>query len=211
MGVTEVMGASTGSPTPADDSPELRVLAAARVAFCRWGVRRSSMDDVARLAGLSRATAYRLVPGGKDALAALVLSEERSRLVRAVEKAAADADDLESLLVGVISAAGRWLAANDLLQALCANEPELVLPHVAFGAADRLLAEACLVLVPLLEPHLEPGRAPVVAEWVARVVLSHALAPSPFVALADTESVRRLVTTLLLPALLTTRPSEDLP
>ena len=34
----------------------------------RWGLAKTTLDDVAREAGCSRATVYRLFPGGKDSL-----------------------------------------------------------------------------------------------------------------------------------------------
>jgi AcrR family transcriptional regulator len=41
--------------------------------IARWGVAKTGLDDVAREAGVSRATVYRAFPGGKDALFNTVL------------------------------------------------------------------------------------------------------------------------------------------
>ena len=47
---------------------EDRVLDAAMAAVERWGLARLTIDDIAAAAGVSRATLYRMFPGGKDVL-----------------------------------------------------------------------------------------------------------------------------------------------
>ncbi|MBV9252708.1 MAG: helix-turn-helix transcriptional regulator, partial [Actinobacteria bacterium] len=45
-----------------------RILDATLRCIGRWGVAKTTLEDVAREAGCSRATVYRAVPGGKDGL-----------------------------------------------------------------------------------------------------------------------------------------------
>ena len=75
------MGANTSSDTtlmasggvgtrsllvaPSDAPLEQRILAATIRCVSRWGVGKTTLDDIAREAGCSRATIYRVVPGGK--------------------------------------------------------------------------------------------------------------------------------------------------
>ena len=47
---------------------EGRVLDAAKRCCERWGIAKVTIDDIAAEAGVSRATLYRLFPGGKDVL-----------------------------------------------------------------------------------------------------------------------------------------------
>jgi AcrR family transcriptional regulator len=47
---------------------ERRILDATRVCCERWGIAKVTVDDVAAEAGVSRATLYRMFPGGKDVL-----------------------------------------------------------------------------------------------------------------------------------------------
>lgn len=49
-------------------SLEDRILDAARRCVDRWGINKLTIDDVATEAGVSRATLYRLFPGGKDVM-----------------------------------------------------------------------------------------------------------------------------------------------
>jgi AcrR family transcriptional regulator len=54
------------SPASAAPAPsvEERVLDAAKVCIERWGMAKITIDDIANEAGVSRATLYRLFPGG---------------------------------------------------------------------------------------------------------------------------------------------------
>lgn len=53
------------------------VVDAALACIGRWGLAKTTLDDIAREAGISRATVYRRVPGGKAGLVALVGSARR--------------------------------------------------------------------------------------------------------------------------------------
>src|SRR5262245_45253316 len=48
-------------------SLEDRILAATLRCLGKWGTVKTTLDDIAREAGCSRATVYRTFPGGKDA------------------------------------------------------------------------------------------------------------------------------------------------
>jgi AcrR family transcriptional regulator len=47
---------------------ETRVLDSTKIAIEKWGVSRFTVADVCDLAGVSRATLYRMFPGGKEIL-----------------------------------------------------------------------------------------------------------------------------------------------
>lgn len=181
--------------------------AAARC-VARWGVAKTSLDDVAREAGCSRATVYRAFPGGKDALFAAVARTEVDRFVDRLGRRITGAPDLEQALVAVITDAGRTLRGHAALQHLLAHEPELVLPHIAFRQLDELLAMVRRHGAPLLARFLggDEHEAARLAEWAARITLSYSFNPSPAVDTADEESVRRLVRTYVLPGLAAREP-----
>ena len=50
------------------DPAEQRVLDAAKSCCERWGLAKVTIEDIANEAGVSRATLYRMFPGGKDVL-----------------------------------------------------------------------------------------------------------------------------------------------
>lgn len=182
------------------DEPQRRLVAAAVDCIARWGVSKTSLDDIAREAGVSRATVYRALPGGKERLVALVLAHEVGRFFHDVDAELAEAGDLADLLTRAISRALDEMADNPALQTLLAHEPELVLPHFTFRRLESLFA----VTVELCRPHLarflpEAAIRPT-AEWAARLVLTYSVHPVPAVRPHDPDSVRRLVDAYVMPA-----------
>lgn len=182
------------------DELQCRLVAAAVACIARWGVGKTSLDDIAREAGVSRATVYRALPGGKDRLLAVVLGHEVGRFFHLVDAELAEACDLSELLTTGISQGLDLVADHPALRTLLAQEPELILPHFAFHRLDRLLA----VTTELCRPHLArflPGEAiRPTAEWAARLVLTYSVHPTPAVRPHDRASVRRLVDTYIIPA-----------
>jgi AcrR family transcriptional regulator len=185
-----------------------RIADAALRCIARWGLSKTTLDDVARQAGVSRATVYRVFPGGKEGLLDVLARREARRFFTAVGEAMAAADTLEDTLVAGMAEAGRGILAHEALQYLMAHEPEAVLPRLAFARLDEVLAVSALVAAPHLERWLAPDDARRAGEWVARLVLSYACTPgdSEF-DIADSASVRRLVRTFVLPGL--TDPSRE--
>ena len=187
---------------PAAGRVEERLVDAVLRCVARWGVAKTTMDDVAREAGCSRATLYRSFPGGKDALLAGVVDVEVDRLLAAVGRALDGADDVENALVAAVSEAARRVHGHAALRFLLRHEPATVLAQLAFHRLDALLARARSFVGPRLERFLgDPVEAARTAEWVTRIGLSYTFSPAPGVHLTDPESVRRLVRAFVLPGL----------
>ena len=190
---------------PASSSPEsgdLRLVDATLRCIARWGVGKTTLDDVARQAGCSRATVYRMVPGGKDGLMDLVCRVEGERFFAGIAERLEGAEDLESLLVLGMAEAGRRIRNHSALCYLLAHEPEQIVPRLAFGRRDEVLVAAGEFAEPWLARWLpEPGEAARAAEWITRLVLSYSACPADGVDIGDEQSVRRLVRTYVLPGL----------
>lgn len=180
---------------------ELRILDATTRCVARWGVAKTTLDDVAREAGCSRASVYRAFPGGKDALVQRLVQRELTEFFDRIEGRLAAAGSLEDLLVGAIVEAGTAVLDHVALQYLLQYEPEAVLPHVSFNRFDEVLAVATDFAAPHLERWLDPHQARRSAEWVTRVVVSYVMCPSPGVDFRDEGSVRQLVRQFILPGL----------
>src|SRR2546421_12891307 len=86
-----------------------RVIDALLRCVARWGLAKTTLDDIAREAGCSRATVYRAFPGGKDALVASAVRAECERLARGLTTAVADLESLDDVLVAAIVHTGRFL------------------------------------------------------------------------------------------------------
>lgn len=193
-----------GGTTLVDRAADAKVADAALACFARWGVAKTTLDDIAREAGCSRATIYRLFPGGKDVVLDAVAGRELVRFFEGLRgELDRTSDDLESLLVAGITYAARSIREHEALQFLLAHEPELVLPLVAFDRLDHVLDHAAAFCSPWLEPHVGPEWAPRAAEWLTRMVLSYTLVPSSTVDLTVEADARRFVRSFVLPGLLT--------
>lgn len=183
-------------------SQEERIIDAALRCIARWGVAKTTLDDVAREADYSRATVYRFFPGGRDGLIETVTRTEVSRFFAALGQRLASATDLESMLVDGITEAARRLDGHAALQFLLAHEPETVVPKLAFTQMDQVLATTGRFAAPYFARFVGEDRAERAVEWVARIVLSYSSCPADGVDLTDEDSVRRLVRTFVLPGLL---------
>lgn len=177
---------------------ESRLVAAALRCFAQYGVSKTTLEDVAQTAGVSRATLYRYFPG-KQALLDGVLKAELRRFAADIDAAAGQADTLEELVVAVLIAAGAEFANHDALRHVLVVEPEVVLPHLAFEKGNRVMAVASLMLAPHLARFLPAAAAAQAGEWVGRVACTYVLTPSDYVSVIDEASVRRLVRTYVLP------------
>jgi AcrR family transcriptional regulator len=181
------------------DTVEDRARRAALTCIARHGVGKTTIDDVAREAGCSRATLYRYF-GGKAQLVAGAVHSEVERITAAVWEAALATDTLEDALVAVLATAGAEISDHPALRFVVAFEPERLLPHLAFGAGDRVLAAAAAAIEPVLT-RFAGDRAPRAAEWVARVGLVLWLCPDAPLSLRDPVALRDYVRTFILPAI----------
>jgi hypothetical protein len=111
----------------------------------------------------------------------------------------ARAADLEDVLVAGMTEAAVRITEHPGLSYLLDHEPELVLPHLTFSHMDSVLGVSSTFTAPFLGRWLDHEEAKRVAEWGARIVLSHLLCPADGVDLTDETRVRRLVRTFVLP------------
>jgi AcrR family transcriptional regulator len=198
--------------TPLDpESNQGRVVAAALRCIARWGLSKTTLDDIAREAGCSRATVYRLFPGGKPALIDAVGQHEIARLLLAVTDQIDAAADLEELLVEAIGAASGFFRGSDALAMLLEHEPGVLLPIIAFDQLDPVLEVVAAFLGPLVARFVDERTAAELVEWSARLVLSYTFEPSEFVDLGRPDDVRRLVRTHLLPGARLAACADEVP
>jgi AcrR family transcriptional regulator len=182
-------------------APEARVVAAALACFARWGIAKTTLDDVAREAGSSRATVYRLFPGGKETLVDAVISSELHDVLTDLGSRLEAAVTLEDKLTDGILFASGLIAGHSALRYMLDHEPEQVLPHLAFDRFDAILAEVAVFVAPYLAPHVGEELALRTGEWVTRVICSYNLYPSESFDFTVEADVRRFVSTFFLPAL----------
>jgi AcrR family transcriptional regulator len=189
-------------PVGLSDPLETRVVDAMLDCIGRWGLGKTTADDVARTAGISRATLYRTFPGGMEVVFDAVIRHETARFFQTVTARLDDADGLDDVLVIGIVEAARFLEGHQALEYVLLHEPERVLPAFGFDRLARTLAVASGFVTPHLARFVpDEAAAAAHAEWVVRNFFSYALNPSPTLSLTDEAAVRRFVTTYLMPAI----------
>jgi AcrR family transcriptional regulator len=183
------------------DQLEDRIIEATLRCVARWGIAKTTLDDVAREAGCGRATIYRTFSGGKGMVLRATLLHELQRCISTIDDAVRGADSLEEVLVAGVAAASGFISEHEPLRFLMAHEPDAVLPFVAFDKLSRVFDAAAACVAPHLARFLPDGEVPRAAEWVTRVVLTYTFNPAPSIDLTNEADARRLVRTYLLPAL----------
>jgi AcrR family transcriptional regulator len=185
---------------PPATSLELRVLDAAKSCCERWGFVKVTIDDIASEAGVSRATLYRLFPGGKDVLfEALRVRELEDFFTRLTEHVAGSVD-LEELLVRTVVAATHELRDDQHLALMLASEPGDTLGQLTVDGLPRIIRVATVFLAPLVDSYLPRRESARLVELLSRLVISYFLAPSAHVDLGEPQSARLFINTFILPA-----------
>ncbi len=179
----------------------VRIVDAALRCIARQGTQKTTADDVAKEAGLSRATLYRTFPGGKDAVVEAVAETEVARLFSQMAVVMGEAHALEDVVVAGMVEAARVIAGHEALHFVLEHEPGVLLPRLAFAQMDRLLLVASDFTAPFFARWLEPDRAARAAEWAVRIVLSYLATPSAGCDPTDPDQVRHLVQTFVIPGI----------
>jgi AcrR family transcriptional regulator len=191
----------------ADDrsSTRVRIVDAALACLARQGLGKTTVDDIAREAGFSRATLYRTFPGGKDAVIAAVVETEVARLFSSLAVVMGEATDLEDVLVAGMVESARRLSGHGALAYLLIHEPDVILPRLIFAEMDLILFSAGDFAAPFFARWLSPDEASRAAEWAVRIVLTYLADPAPGTDLSDPEDTRALVRAFVMPGILALR------
>lgn len=208
MTTTEPMLDRVREAADVEDETAARVLDAALDRFATFGIRRTTMDDIAEVAGIGRATVYRRF-GGRDEIVRAVVLRELARFIGEVDAVVQAIDDpVERFTEGFVAML-RAARTNDLLRRMLDVEPQLVLPAltVEAGSAVALCRE---YLVGELGRSQVDGEirddvdVEVVAELLVRLCQSLLLTPNGVLDVDDEAGLRRLARAYLAPALFTT-------
>ncbi|WP_018657443.1 TetR/AcrR family transcriptional regulator [Actinomadura flavalba] len=187
------------------DAARARILDAAHEQFCRMGIQRSTMEDVARRAGVSRITVYRRFTT-KDALVEQVVRREFrryfDRFLVEIERAETAAD---RVVLGFVSSL-RAIRANPLIGGLIATEPDFLVPTMISDDGRTLASVRQFVAGQLRREqsagHVAPGLdTDLVAEMMVRVSASFLAIPSPLVDLDDESRLAEIARHFLVPML----------
>lgn len=193
----------TEAPEELDLTTE-RILDAALEQFERAGIRGSSVEAVARRAGVTRVTVYRRFPR-KEVLVDAVTAREARRMIAAADERIAEIADAEERVVEGFTFLLEQIRAHPLTRRLLAVEPGAVLPALTLDAGPVLATATAYVGEQIRRGQREgvfPDYDPEpVAELLVRFGHSTLLARRAVLDLDDEREVRRFAREHLTPIL----------
>lgn len=201
--LSHVMGVTPGfegDTAPRHDEAENAVLDAVETCVLRFGWDKVTMDDVCAEARVSRATVYRMFPGGRDVLFEALRVRELSNFFTVMTERVAGAETLEDLLVRCVLVAHAELVADQHLATMLATSPGETLGDLTVSGLPRIVRVATSFIVPLAGRFLPAARAEEIVEVMTRLVISFYLAPSPTIDFSSEDNARHFVRSYLLSA-----------
>lgn len=176
-------------------------LDAAAKCFARHGIKRASVQDVARELGVNRTTVYRQI-GNVDDMVRLLLARELHRFLAEVPLQVGPERGPASV-VSLLAAVVRHARSHPVLVKVLRDEPELIGPFLV-AELPALINRVASQIVPLLQWEMDqgsladrdPGR---LADWLVRTAVTLIVAPPP-------DDLEEFLSDLLLPTLVPTRP-----
>ena len=191
------------------DNPDeitTRILAATLEQAELVGIRRTTMEDVARRSGVGRATLYRRFPTKTALIDAVVLAEAR-RYLEGSAQARAQATTFEDRMVYSTVFSVTFMREHSLLKKLLRTEPETILPSLTIDAG-AIVDYATEHSVGLLRAELygasktteaQERHLRTVAELHTRLTLSFIVTPHTSINLATIDDTRAYVRNYLMP------------
>lgn len=201
--------AFAGAAADADTgATRARILDAALALFLGFGIRRTTIDEVARRAGLGRATVYRAF-ADKNALVQAVVIRECALAIRNIGRRLQPVDDPGQRFIEAFVLTVQGARNHPLVQRLFATEAEWLLPYftVHGGPVLELARTFAAGHLRILQAagHFPGLDADDAAELCIRLFHSLVLTPGSRVSAQDEQGLRRYARDFLLP-LLTNKP-----
>jgi AcrR family transcriptional regulator len=192
-----------GANSP-DDATTERILDAALALFTEFGMRRTSVDDIAKRAGVTRVTVYRRFRT-RDLLIGVAIHREYLRFLAVLDPAVKGLPTMEERVTEGFLVTLRHVQSHPLIGGLLRTEPELVLPALTIDGGPGLIAMRDYLARSFAHFQLDAGRpgpdpSPA-AELMVRIVVSFLLNPTSCIDLADDEAVRSFARRFLAPLL----------
>jgi len=185
------------------DTPEVRERLHEAVLICAADQAfRFSVEDVAREAGVSRATVYRYFPGGKEELVAESVAWEVGRFFSRIHEAVVDERGLARQLERALAEGHRLLEQHVVLERILREDPEAFLASLE-GVMGSVREGIVAYLRSLLgQQDLADGTDEAeAADYLARLFLSY-VGHQGVWDLTDPRQVERLVRTQFLAGIL---------
>jgi AcrR family transcriptional regulator len=203
---------SANVPAGAVDRGVEEVLDAALAQFEDIGIRRSTIEDIARRAGIDRVTVYRRI-GSKDDVIQAVLTREARRLIEHVNATTASLPTLEDRIATGFATTILQIRQNVLLGRMLTLDSDTVLPRLTTQATPLLAIGIAAVAALLDQAHADGLLDPVadpqgVSELLVRLIQSFVLTREGAVTLQSAAELQAFARTHLAPIVTRSGPAR---
>jgi AcrR family transcriptional regulator len=187
-----------GSYEEPSDPVTVAVLDAAHAEFLSFGIRRATLDSVAKRAKVGRMTLHRRF-ATKQELVDAVFERSNSRIVASIREVAAAQPTLTDALVESLALGVELVRGDSLIARLIETDPDAVIPYLAFDARALVRASTRYVVeeIESLNPAVDARAGRLAAEAIIRVCHSIILTPKAFDDLADGSLLREFLRTVV--------------
>lgn len=201
------------SENPPNDvtSGRERTLDAAESCLERFGLAKTTIEDVAQASQLSRATIYRQF-GNRDALLLALATRDAERTAADAKLFLREFDDVGSWVVEGMLFCLREIPKRPVLSQFLAPQ-EFGASSRMLLTSDRMLAIGAEILRPMFEPARREGllqpdlQLDSLIEWVVRILMSYLAVPGP--PSRREEDLREVLQRMLLPAVLASNDTHE--
>ena len=203
-------GAAASADTNKSRPVRERLLDAAEACLQQFGPQKTSMEDVARAAGMSRATVYRYFEN-RDALLLGVASRQAASLAADAMGYLAQFDDIRDWLVEGLLYTLRELPKRPVFASLVTSLDSRSGTTLFLGS-NGMIEIGVNVLRPMFDMAKQQGVVredldlELLIEWLLRVLWTYLNAPSQVA--HDEEGMRRLFSMMLIPSVLKDTPTR---
>lgn len=194
MSLTDLFAASADIDPSADP-----ILDGALAVFADIGIRRATVDDIAKRARVGRVTVYRRI-GGKNEILAAVMLREATRLFTDIAAAAENSDTYADRIVNAFTTTVTTIRDNPVWNRVLELEPGTVLDQLTLNGG-LILAAAVEAIVNVLrtpDTELDDDALRARAEILVRITHSILLTPHVFIPLGTRAEVEEFARTHLL-------------
>ena len=192
------------TPTEELDLTTERILAAAREQFELEGIKRSSVEAIARRAGVTRVTVYRRYPR-KDVLVEAVIGREARALIAEIDERTSAIESADERTVECFVLLLGWFREHALVRRMLTTEPESVLRALTVDAGSVIAIGTAYVADQIRRaqregeyPEYDPEPA---AEIFARFIQSLILTPDELDRFSDDDDARAFARAHIAPML----------
>ncbi|MEU1209388.1 TetR family transcriptional regulator [Nocardia sp. NPDC005825] len=197
---------SSSLPSTEVDDTDARILDAAVALFAELGISRVSPDDIARHAGINRATLYRRI-GNKDEVVRAAMLRETTRVLAEITERVNRTDSFEERVTVGFATTVTTLRTNPVLVKMLTVDRDRTLADLTVHAGQILELATTFVLTEIINRPGAIGDATeteMLATMMVRLVHSLVLTPDAPPRLTSDNELQEFATRLLT---LLTRPS----